>query len=175
MKYLTSVLQWKDNNASGIPHNSWRYTLGFINLSRTKVRIETSYWERTGGSLIKSTTAKDELNMVFKRDVLVSAATMTRKERWQKSGGIRNRKRNDGVESKKKKERTAQSNLPYNRLKKQREIKCYLFTRMEEKKVPTKFERKTCCTWVLLSRSLIEPWRLKKSLASESHESTVRS
>ena len=72
--------------------------------------------------------------MVFKKDVLVSAATMTRKERWQKSGGIRDRKRSNGVESKKKrKERTAQSNLPYNRLKKQREIKCYLFTRMEEK------------------------------------------
>ena len=41
--------------------------------------------------------------MVFKRDVLVSAVTMTRKERWQKSGGIRDRKRSDGVESKKKK------------------------------------------------------------------------
>lgn len=111
--------------------------------------------------------------MVFKKDVLVSAATMTRKEGRQKSGGIRDRKRSNGVESKKKEERTAQSNLPYNRLKKQREIKCYLFTRMEEKSVPTKFERKTCFTWLLLTRSLIEPWRLKKSLAS--HESTVRS
>ena len=41
--------------------------------------------------------------MVFKKDVLVSAATMTRKEGRQKSGGIRDRKRSNGVESKKKK------------------------------------------------------------------------
>ena len=72
------------------------------------------------------------------------------------------------MESKGNEERTSQSNLPYNRLKKQREIKYYLFTRMEEKSVPTKFEPKTCFTCVLLSRSLIEPWRLvKESLAGQ--------
>ena len=93
---------------------------------------------------------------------------MTRKERWQKSGGIRDRKRSNGVESKKKKRKdcTVKSSL-YSPQETEREIKCYLFTRMEEKSVPTKFERKTCFTWVLLSRSLIEPWRLKKSLAGE--------
>ena len=50
--------------------------------------------------------------MVFKKDVLVSAATMTRKERWQKSGGIRDRKRSNGVESKKnRKDCTVKSSL----------------------------------------------------------------
>ena len=73
--------------------------------------------------------------MVFKKDVLVSAATMTRKERWQKSGGIRDRKRSNGVESKKKKERTAQSNLPYIRLKKQRERLNVTYLREWKKKV----------------------------------------
>lgn len=43
--------------------------------------------------------------MVFKKDVLVSAATMTRKEGRQKSGGIRDRKQSNGVESKKKRKK----------------------------------------------------------------------
>ena len=71
------------------------------------------------------------------------------------------------MESKGKNERTTLPNLPYNRLKKQREIKYYLFTRMEEKKYPNEIRPKTCFTCVLLSRSLIELWRLKESLASK--------
>lgn len=49
--------------------------------------------------------------MVFKKDVLVSAATMTRKEGRQKSGGIRDRKRSNGVESKKKKKKGLHSQI----------------------------------------------------------------
>lgn len=125
--------------------------------------------------MIKSTTAKDKLNKVFKKDVLVSAATMTRKGGWQKSGGNRDGKRGNGVERKKKNGLHSQI-FPIIASRNRERFNVTYLREWTKKSVPTRFESMTHYTCVLLSRSLIEPWRLRKAWPeNNSHESTGRS